>query len=380
MNKSSILLLIILLLLLTCEYSLLAQDSKTPFIHYKEFIKADSNKLFLRFENFNFIKNNEYSGDYSNGATWIGYSATPKLVYYPSSKIRIEAGMRFQQYSGRTSYTETQAVFSANYQPSNKINLILGSLNQNNNHMLSEPMFEPEKFFTDKAESGIQFLYHTKRLNLDTWINWEQFILKADPFQEKFTFGISSSYQLNNPTSLNNLSIPMHILFTHRGGEIDTADESVQTIGNFSSGLNFSRKIENSRFTLWNISAIAYYVSDNSSISEFIFNKGHAFYPRVGLNTKHSQFKLGYWNAYHFIASRGSELFQSISYSKPGSYQNRRDLITFKYFYEREISKGIHLSGKIDMYYNPTNSSLNYATAIYLRINGDFFLKKVTWN
>ncbi len=371
---------IILLLLLTCQYSLLAQDSDTPFLHYKEFEKADSNKLFLRFENFNFVKNNEYSDDFSNGTTWIGYIATPKLVYYPSSKIRIEAGVRFQQYSGRTSYNETQAVFSANYQPSGKINLILGNLNQNNNHMLSEPMFEPEKFFTNKAESGIQFLYHTKRLNLDTWINWEQFILKGDPFQEKFTFGISSNYQLNNPDSKNNLSIPVQILFTHRGGEIDSSDESIQTIGNFSSGLNFSRNVTDSRITSWNMQILAYHVSDNSSIREFFFNKGHAIYPQIGVNTKYSQFKLGYWFAYHFIASRGSELFQSISYSNPGSYQSRRELVTFKYSYEREISQGIHLGGKIDLYYNPTISNVNYATAIYLRINGDFFLKKVNWN
>ncbi|MUP37699.1 hypothetical protein [Labilibaculum euxinus] len=371
---------IILLWLLTSQYSLLAQDFNTPFLHYKEFQKADSNKLFLRFENFNFVKNNEYSGTFSNGTTWIGYSATPKLVYYPSSKIRIEAGVRFQQYSGRTNFNETQAIFSVNYQASSKVNLILGGLNQNNNHMLSEPMFEPEKFFTDKAESGIQLLYHTKRLKLDTWINWEQFILKGDPFQEKFTFGISSSYQLNNTSSQNRLSIPVQILFAHRGGEIDSSDESVQTIGNFSSGLDFLRKVENSRFTSWYIRALAYYVSDNSSVSEFLFNKGHAFYPQIGINTKHSQFRLGYWYAYHFIASRGSELFQSISYSKPGSYQNRRELVTFKYFYERKISKGIHLGGKIDLYYNPVNSNANYATAIYLRINGDFFLKKISWN
>ncbi|MFA9371368.1 MAG: hypothetical protein ACERIH_06620 [Labilibaculum antarcticum] len=380
MKRSSVQLLIILLFLFTSEYPILAQDSKTPFLHYKEFQKADSNKLFLRFETFNFVKNNEYSGDFSKGTTWIGYVATPKLVYYPSSKIRIEAGVRLHQYSGRTSYTETQAVFSANYQASSKANLILGSLNQNNNHMLSEPMFEPEKFFTDKAESGIQFLYHTQRLNLDTWINWEQFILKGDPFQEKFTFGISSKYQLNNPSSPNNLSIPVQILFTHRGGEIDSSDGSVQTIGNFSSGLNFSRKIENSGITSWNIQALAYYVSDNSSASEFFFTKGHAFYPQIGVNTKHSQFKVGYWNAYHFIASRGSELFQSISYSIPNSYQNRRELVTFKYFYEQKISKGIHLGGKVDLYYDPVNSNASYATAIYLRINGDFFLKKVNWN
>ena len=369
-----------ILLSLTCQYSLLAQNSDTPFLHYNEFQKADSNKLFLRFENLNFVKNNEYSSDFSNGTTWIGYLATPKLVYYPSSKIRIEAGIRLQKYFGRTNFTETEAIFSVNYKITNQANLILGSLNQDNNHMLSQPMFEPERFFTDKAENGIQFLYKSKRFNLDTWINWEQFILKDDPFQEKFTFGISSNYQLNNTSSQNKLSIPVQILFTHRGGEIDSSDERTQTIGNFSSGLEFSRKVENSRITSWQIKALAHYVRDNSSIQEFIFSKGHAWYPQIGINTKYSQFKLGYWYAYHFFAPKGSELFQSISYSKPGLYKNTRRFITFKWFYEREISRNIHLGGKLELDYNPSNSNKDYTTAIYLRINGNFFLKKVSWN
>jgi len=358
----------------------MAQQPSTPFLHYKEFQEADSNKLFLRIENFNFVKNNEYSGDFADGTTWIGYLASPKLVYYPSSNIRIEAGARFQKYSGREDFTETEPVFSVNYQASDKFNFILGNLNQNNNHRLSEPLFEPERFFTDDAENGFQILYQSERFSLDTWINWEEFILEGDPFQERFTFGISGNYRLNKPLSKNNFSIPVQVLFTHRGGEIDSSDDSVQTIGNFSSGLRFSRKIENSRFTSWNIETLAFYFTDNSSDKEFIFDKGHAFYPQIGVNTNHSQIKLGYWNAYHFAASRGSELFQSVSYSKPGIFEDRRELTTLHYSYDQEISKGIHFGGKLDLYYDLKNSDSSYATAIYLRINGDFFLKKVKWN
>ncbi|WP_372755808.1 hypothetical protein [Labilibaculum sp.] len=380
MSQAPIRNFILFLLILTSQFSSFAQESNSIFRHYKEFEKADSNKLFLRFENFNFVKNNEYSGEFTNGATWIGYLATPKLVYYPSSKIRIEAGIHLQKYSGRESFTNTEAAYSINFQASQKSNLILGNLKQDRNHMLSEPMFEPERFFTDQAESGIQWLYKAKRLQFDTWINWEQFILEEDPFQERFTFGISSKYQLNNPSSQNNLSIPVQIIFTHRGGEIDTSDDSVQTIGNFSSGFNFTRKVENSKITSWSFQTLVYYFSDNSSEKDYIFDKGHAFYPQISASTKHSNFTLGYWNAYHFASSKGSELFQCVSYSTPGNYEDRREMTTLKYQYERKINKGIHLGGKLDFYYDLKNSAESYATAIYLRINGDFFLKKIKWN
>ena len=380
MEKLSSLKFILLLPLLGFLNSSLAQIKNTPFQHFKEFSEQDSSKLFFRFENFNFVKNNEYNSDFTDGVTWIGYIATPKMVYYPTSNFRIEAGARFQKYSGREDFTETEPIFSAIYHASDKIDFILGTLNQDHNHKLSEPIFEPERFFSDNAENGFQILYHSDRFNLDTWINWEKFILANDPFQERFTFGLSSDWQLNKLSSKNKFSIPVQTVVTHRGGEIDSSDGSVQTVGNYSAGLQFTRKVENSRITSWTLKVMAHYFSDNSSEKEFIFDKGHAFYPQFGFTTKQSQLHVGYWNAYQFAASRGSELFQSVSFNNPGFFENRRELATLNYFYEHEIAKGINLGGKLDAYYDLKNSKENFAAAIYLQINGDFFLKKIKWN
>lgn len=380
MKKFSLVKLLPLFIIILFLNPSLAQNSNSPFLHFKEFQKSDSSKLFLRFENFNFVKNNEYSGDFTNGTTWIGYVASPKLVYYPSSTFRFEAGVRLQKYSGRENFSETEPVFSAIYRPSDEIHFILGTLNQDNNHFLSEVLYEPEQFFTQNSENGIQILYQSRRLRMDTWVNWEQFILAQDPFQERFTFGVSGDMRINNLTSSYKISIPFQVLFTHRGGEIDNSEDPVQTIGNFSSGLQFSKTIENSRITSWNFRTLAFLFSDNSSKKEFIFNKGHALYPQFELTTKHSQIKIGYWNAYHFAASRGSQLFQSISYSKSGYFEDRRELATFNYCYDKKITTGIHFGGKLDLYYDLKNSKESFATMVYLRINGDFFLKNLRWN
>ncbi|MCT4604434.1 MAG: hypothetical protein N4A59_16210 [Marinifilum sp.] len=352
---------------------------KSPYVHHKEFNQANSNKLFLRFENLNFVKNNEYNGEFSEGATWIGYVATPKLVYSPSSNFRIEAGVRLQKYSGRENFTESEPVFSAIYKPSDKIEFIMGSLNQNNNHNLSEPIFEPERYFMETAENGFQFLYNTNSFQFQTWINWEQFILENDPFQERFTFGLFGNWKLNQSQRFN-LSIPLETIITHRGGEIDGSDGTVQTVANYGSGLVFEKQIENFGIKSWYVKAMAYYFSDNSSKQEFIFDKGHALYPQIGFTTKNSHLNLGYWNAYHFASSRGSKLFQSVAIDTPGYFEDRRELATLNYYHEHKIANGIHFGGKIDVYYDLKNSKENWAAAIYLRINGDFFLKKVKWN
>ena len=369
-----------LILLLTITFQVLTAQEVTPFKHFKDFNPQDSSKLFFRFENLNFIKNNEYNSDHLKGTTWIGYLATPKLVYYPSKNFRIEAGARLQKFSGRENFTESEPIFSAIYKASDKVNFILGNLNQNNNHNLSQPMLEPERYFTATGENGFQLQYQSNKLEFDTWINWEQFILENDPFQEKFTFGLTGRWKLNSNAIKNTLSIPVEIMFAHRGGEIDSSDGSVQTIGNFASGLEFVHKIENSKIKSLSIKTMAYYFSDNSSQKEFTYDKGHAFYPQLNLNTKKSRLSVGYWNAYKFASSRGSELFQTRVITSKNYAETRKELVTLNYYYEHKVTKGIHIGGKLDVYYDLTNSVENFATSIYLRINGDFFLKYLKWN
>ena len=89
-----------------------AQTEHSFFNNYNDFTAADSNKLFLRIENFNFIKNNEYKGTFADGATLLGYLLSPKLAYYPSNNIRIKAGIRMQKYSGITKYSEAEPLFT----------------------------------------------------------------------------------------------------------------------------------------------------------------------------------------------------------------------------------------------------------------------------
>ena len=168
--------------------SLQAQQYNPFYSLHGEFKSDAKEKLFFRLENLNFAKNNEYKGEFAEGATYIGYIATPKLVYYPTSDFRIEGGIRLHKYSGLTDFPESEPVFSIHYQPEGKFSFILGTLNQDDNHHLHEALFEPERFYTDGAENGLQALFKSEHLNFDTWINWEQFIFQNDPFQEAFTF------------------------------------------------------------------------------------------------------------------------------------------------------------------------------------------------
>lgn len=357
-----------------------AQQYSPFYSLYGEFKSEAKENLFFRLENLNFAKNNEYNGKFADGATYIGYIATPKFVYYPSSDFRIEGGIRLHKYSGLSDFPESEPVFSIHYQPNEKFSFILGTLNQDDNHHLHEALFEPERFYRDGAENGLQALFKSERFNFDTWINWEKFIFQNDPFQEVFTFGFTGDFRLNKPESSHSFTVPMQVLFTHKGGEIDSSGDMVQTIRHLGTGLIYSKKIEKSRIRNFNAEVLYFQFYDDSSFKEFVFDKGDGFHLRIGAETKYSSFNLGYWIGDKFNSSRGSALFQSVS-TIDGTYiEKRRDLLTAKYRIQKPIAKGILFGGQVDVYSDlNTNGETSVAASIFIRINGEFFLKNLPW-
>jgi len=358
-----------------------AQQFNPFYSHYSSFKPEAKENLYFRFENLNFTKNNEYNGEFVKGATYFGYLATPKLVYYPTSNFRIEAGVRLQKYSGLSIFSESEPVFSIHYQANEKLSLILGSLNQEDNHHLHEAIFEPERFFTDKGENGIQALYKSNFLRADAWINWEQFIFKNDPLKEVFTFGLSADVRLNNSGSQYSLSIPMQVLFVHRGGEIDSSDKNKQTIRNVATGISLKKKMTGSRFKSFELEALAFDFNDASEIKEYGFSNGKAIHLRAGVKTEHSDLKIGYWSGDKFNSARGSALFQSMSVFDNSYIREKRDLLTAKYRIHKSIAKGILIGGQVDAYLDTNSTSdLSYAASVFVKINAEFFLKKLKWN
>lgn len=373
--------LLLLFLLVFSNQFIQAQQYNPFYSHFGEFKTDATDDLFFRVENLNFIKNNEYKGEFAKGETFIGYVTTPKLVYYPSSDFRIEAGVRLQKYSGLSDFSESEPVFSIHYQTNDHLSFNLGSLNQEDNHHLHEALFEPERYFTDKVENGLQILYNSTFLKADTWINWEKFIFQNDPFNEVFSFGFVADLLLSNPKSDYSLSVPMQVLFTHRGGEIDTSNKSKQTIRNLSAGISFNKTIHNSRFKNYQLEALSFQFKDNSSTKEFIFGEGNAFHFRLGARTQHSDIKLGYWIGNKFNSARGSALFQSMSVIDNTYIKARREMFTGKYRIQKSITRGILLGGQIDAYLDMNSEhDFSFATSIFVRINGEFFLKKMKWN
>ena len=353
---------------------LVAQNSTSIYWNDPEFNSSDQRNLFFRIENQNFLKNNEYTGDIVTGYTLIGAWMRPKLLYYPSENLRLEVGGHFLKYNGRDEFEHCSFWYQAHYKPSEIFSVLLGNLNNNANHYLIRPLFEPEQYFTEKPEEGIQFLFNNSWLNSDLWLNWEQFILPKDPFQEHFTVGWSTEFQLLS-SAFTRIGMPVQLLITHKGGQIDTSDDPVQTLCNKALGISFTRDLTSPVIKQWSMASWYATFKDVSGTKKLGYDKGNGILLEAYVDTRFGKLTGSYWNANKFIATKGMDLYQVISSKIEGRSVKNREIVSLNYDYTKQVAEGANFGVSMESYYDFKVEKLSYVWGFFLSFNESFFLK-----
>jgi hypothetical protein len=115
-------------------------------------------ELRLGINTLGFFKDNEYFNKIADGYTLFGYQLTPSVQYYPSEKIKIEAGALFLKDFGNRKYKLIQPTFTATFS-TGKHTVLFGTLNGNLNFGYIEPLWDFEKQLTTPIQNGIQYIY-----------------------------------------------------------------------------------------------------------------------------------------------------------------------------------------------------------------------------
>lgn len=345
--------------------------------YYPEFAGDASHNLYLRLENNNFVKNNEYFGNHTEGYTMMGYTIQPSLMYYAGSNLRIKAGVHIIYYSGLSEFTEVIPTLTIHTKLGDHLDLIMGGLKGDVHHRLIEPIFNPENQYTRPIENGFQFIYDNNKLWLDAWVDWEQFIIVGDDKPEKFTAGISAEYKLINTDTGWNLNIPGQLIATHLGGQISDFEEPMQSLANMVSGFKLNKNIGYGFIQRIGLSGYATWYQDLTEKSGLPFTAGHALYPVGEIGYKYGELMLGYWYGNNFVAPKGSTIFQSISDYKPGFYERERQLLTAKISFSKDFLHQIKFSAMLESYYDIPASQFDYAYGFNIVFTPNFFLKKV---
>lgn len=367
---------VVLLTLVAFAGSLQGQNFQQFASFYKSPSDVKAAELNFRFESMGFFQNNEYLGNFVDGYTLPGALVRPKLTYSPTDNLYIEVGGQLVKYSGLDKPVNPVPWFSARYRFSDQFSVVTGNLDQNNEHGLMDQLWEPERIYTDQPESGLQFLYSSNRLNAQTWVNWEQFIQRNDPFQEHFTAGLTSDLTAYRNSAVS-VKLPVQLLFYHQGGEINYGPSRlrVQTHSNIAAGWELALNTGGDRLKTINLNG--YWLGYKALTQEsntLPFGKGHAYLLEASAQTRHSLISLSYWNAYQFIAPKGRLLYQSISDHDPLFTQPDRSVVTAKYLWQKSIAKDARVAFKLEGFIDVPTGDFSYSYGFYLLFNQDFLL------
>ena len=368
-----------LLFLFVCTKSI-AQIDYPTFKSTSEINPADSQQLSFNLYNFNYVNNTEWFGNIPLSGTLFGYQLIPEIEYQISPKLIIKGGIYIQKEFGRPHYTTVDPTFSVKYKAKHS-SFILGTLEGNANHGYIEPIYDYKLIINERLENGFQFQVDTKPYTHDFFINWRKAIHPGDDFKEEFDIGYVSRLNIIDNKKFN-LALPVQLLYSHKGGQVDSLHTPLQSLTNFaigpSSSFNINKKL------LHKILFDNYYVNYKDISGEKLqpFNEGNAFLSHLLFDFKNVGIDLRYWNGEGFIGPRGMALFQSVSEKYPGLVEKHRELLIVSFIYDKEIFKNVNFDFRFIPYKDflekiSSGTGLEYSYELYLKYALKVNIKKI---
>jgi hypothetical protein len=359
-------------------FSVRAQDFfQSTLLSTPALWEADSNRLSLKVDMVGFFKNNEYFSPVAEGQTLPGTSFALALGYQLADRFKTEMGVYFVSYSGHRPLENLYPFVRLQYAFTPHLNLVMGNLYGGVNHRLIEPLYQWERHFTAKPESGLQMILNTNRWFADVWIDWQHFIQRGDPVHEVLAFGTSVAGRLTGDNSPVSISIPMQLLIHHKGGQINVYDEPGVVLTNAATGISSRFGVDHK----WIKSAgldlyLAGYWNQCSSTAPLPFDRGWGAYSVFRLDASPFKFMAGYWHADQFYAFEGEPLFGSFDPYRPDNRLRIRNLLTCKIVFDKQLFKGVAIGAQVETYSDLNRNKTDYSFGVHLRFNQLFTIKR----
>lgn len=349
-----------------------AQLNNSAFAQRMSVDSADSNKLFLGINMLGFMKDNEYFDTVIEGYTLFGYQVNPYLSYNIAKNVRLDAGVFVQKDFGNDTYTDVQPTLSLKIR-NNNVNFIFGTLEGSIHHRLIEPLYDFERVLNNRLENGAQIIWmKDSGLFLDAWIDWQKMIYANSTEPERFTGGISFNKTLFRFGNVH-VDLPLQLVASHQGGQIDTVDNEVITRFNMAGGLTLEGTGPDI-LKSWGIKLYA--ASFNTNANTPVFNEegfGLLLNPYVattfGLTVMGS-----YWYGNRFLTVEGSPVYATTNEQYPARIDKNREFFMLRFLYDLKVADGLTLTARAEPFYDTYAESIEYSFGFYLNFSERFFL------
>ena len=370
---------------------------------------AGCRHLALDIDAVGFFYDAEYATSMAKGYTVAGFRLSPTLAYGINERAQLRIGFNATAFAGLDSLYRLRPTLSLIYAPTKWLTLVAGTIYGSHTHRLDAPVYDPSRWIFNYQEDGLQILTKTKLWNSDTWLDWQHYLTPWTPDQERFTMGTRHQFRIINIQKRKTewaghdfykdnelgwqLSLPIHFIASHRGGELKTIDTNTVTTFNERIGLQIKHSFANAlRPSFHNIrfdmSVYDYHLEDRD-----LDRPGQAFYSTLSYEWMHwnkqqmadwaVRAAVGFWHGNHYFSAFGDPRFWSptayASLHVPQSTINAGysiyNLLTFTLSAEHEF-KGLNLGLQFDACYNPDRSKKNtdFLFGFYMRFKERFVL------
>ncbi len=330
----------------------------------------------------NYFKNNEYSEFHNPGETFLGTQLILGLNnvnlkhrerYFREQKnlkkekviqSRMNLGVLLNySYGGNQiqifPLMNIQYFFKKSY-------FTFGSLNSNTNHRLLEAIYNYEYTFTRPVEYGLEYHRSSKRVDLNSWLEFRQLAIRKTSQQEIIAFGNRFNYQII-PAKLHNsgrVSVPIQSMVYHQGGEALAVGKPISTLFNYAMGLKYT-----SKRNYWNSEILYLGANDISPESLKTLKNGHAIISNTAIHlNNHFGMVFTYFNSYNYSSPLGAKLFSNEYVAIDDNRTHRRQMIQTRFIYSKQIPNSPSIIDfRVEPIYIIDRSQFAFSTGLYFK-------------
>jgi hypothetical protein len=335
----------------------------------KEETGTQTGDLSLRIKSIAFVRDDEYSSPVIEGYTLPGFFFHPELVYAPSAKFNISAGVHLLKYAGKEKFSQIKPVLSASLKLSEKTTLTIGTLSGSQRHRMFDPHFNSERLYSAYSEDGFQLTSVNDHFFNDTWLSWENFIVKGDSTREIFTFGESFKYTSSPVADFIRFEVPVQIQFKHFGGQISNYTEQVETFFNMATGLRINFDLAQKRYGETGIEYLQFINNQLNGVSASGISHGYASWLRFHYTYKALYLGAAYWKSHNFFAPNGDNIYGSVSDYQPNVVVPERKIISNFVYLTLLPESYLEFFFGLDTYYDVIDKRLDYALTLHLNFD-----------
>jgi len=334
--------------------------------------------VYLKIQNLNYLKNNEYYNAIADGYTMFGVQLNPQIGYQLSKNLSMEGGIFLNKDFGNNDFTIVQPSFAMRYMKKD-FKMVFGNIDGSLNHNLIEPVYNFERVMTNRLESGAQFVVTKKYFDFDTWVDWQRATYRFSNQQENIWAGISANV-LKLKTDKADFKIPLQATVYHMGGQLDTLSAGIVKNFNYSAGFLFHYHVKTKR--VQSVFADVRYVIRTNNYLDSVArtSQGDGILANIGfVSPRAFNAMLSYWYGNDFYTDLGGFLYSSKSSTVAYSWYWRekyRSLLILRLTKKIKLEDQTLLTLRAEPHYDFINNYFEFSFGFYISLDKKFWLTK----